>query len=74
MAKDHGSSVKDEHEERADRLERDAERLEEQGDRLERQIDDARSDWESKEHDASVPGAQPEPDEDEASDPEEADS
>jgi hypothetical protein len=49
------------HEERARRLERDAERLEEQGERIEREIDETRRDWESKEQDASVPGAQPEP-------------
>ena len=46
-------------EEPAERLERDADRLEEQGDRLEQHIDETRSDWESKEQDASVPGAQP---------------
>jgi hypothetical protein len=34
--------------------------MEEQGERLERRIDDARSDWESKEQDSSVPGAQSE--------------
>jgi hypothetical protein len=46
-------------EEPAERLERDADRLEEQGDRVEQHIDETRSDWESKEQDASVPGAQP---------------
>jgi hypothetical protein len=49
------------HEEQARELERDAERLEEQGERVDRRIDEARSDWESKERDASVPGAQPDP-------------
>lgn len=48
------------HEEEAERLQRDAERLEEQGDRVERRIEETRGDWESKEGDASVPGAQPE--------------
>jgi hypothetical protein len=42
----------------------DADRLEEQAERLQREIDDARKDWESKEQDASVPGAQPDPDDD----------
>jgi phage shock protein A len=53
------------HEQQAERLEREADRLEEQGDRIERHIDDARKDWESKEHDSAVPGAQPKPGEDE---------
>ncbi|HEY1358679.1 MAG TPA: hypothetical protein VGF21_10260 [Thermoleophilaceae bacterium] len=60
------------HEERAEQLEREAERLEEQGDRIDRRIDESRSDWESKEQDPSVPGAQAEsnvvPDEDEEED------
>jgi hypothetical protein len=43
---------------KAERPERDADRLEEQGERVERHIDETRSDWESKEQDASVPGAQ----------------
>ncbi len=46
-------------------MERDAERLEEQGDRVERHIDETRSDWESKGSDTSVPGAQPDLDEEE---------
>lgn len=53
------------HEEQAERLEREAERLEEAGERVDRRIDEIRGDWESKEHDASVPGAQPAPGEDE---------
>jgi hypothetical protein len=44
-------------------MERDAERLEEQSDRVERHIDETRSDWEGKESDTSVPGAQPDLDE-----------
>jgi TolA-binding protein len=43
--------------------EREADRLQEQGDRLEREIEETRGDWESKEQDASVPGAQPDPQE-----------
>lgn len=53
------------HEQQAERMEREADRLEEQGDRVERRIDDARKDWEDKEHDGSVPGAQPKPGENE---------
>ena len=46
-------------------LEREADRLEEQRDRLEGDIEEARRDWEAKETDSSVPGAQPDPGEDE---------
>ena len=53
------------HEEQAHELERDADRLEEQGERVDRQIEETRSDWEAKEKDASVPGAQPDSGEDE---------
>jgi hypothetical protein len=52
-----------EHEEQAQRMERDADRLEEESDRVGDHIDDARGDWEAKEQDPSVPGAQPDPDE-----------
>ena len=52
-----------EHEEHADRLERELDDLEEQGDRVEEHIGDARSDWESKKADDSVPGAAGEPSE-----------
>ena len=41
---------------------------------MDRQIDETRSDWESKEQDSSVPGAQPEPDEEEVRPSAEADS
>ena len=34
---------------------------------LKERIEEARRDWETKEQDTTVPGAQPEPDEDEAS-------
>jgi hypothetical protein len=47
-----------EHEEQAEQMERDAERMEEQSDRVGDNIDDARRDWEAKEQDPSVPGAQ----------------
>jgi hypothetical protein len=50
-----------EHEEQAERMERDAERMEHDSDRVGDRIDEARKDWEAKEQDASVPGAQPDP-------------
>jgi hypothetical protein len=52
-----------EHEEHADRMEEDADKLERHSDQLGARIDDAQDDWESKEQDISVPGAQPDPDE-----------
>jgi hypothetical protein len=54
-----------EHEEQAERMEEDAERMEEHSDQLGERIDDIESDWEHKEQDASVPGARPDPDEEE---------
>lgn len=58
-----------EHDEKARQLEREAEDLEEQSDRVGEHIDDTRRDWESKEQDPSVPGAQPDPDDEEESVP-----
>jgi hypothetical protein len=58
-----------EHEEQADRLEEDAERMEHHSEQLGERIDDAEGDWERKEQDASVPGAQPDPGEEEESVP-----
>ena len=52
-----------EHEEQADKLEREADRLEEHSDEVGERIEDVKGDWESKESDASVPGAQPAPEE-----------
>ena len=52
-----------EHEERAERLEQDVEQLEEQSERVDEHIRETREDWERKEEDSSVPGAQPDPDE-----------
>ena len=49
-----------EHDEQAARLERDADDMEERSDKLDQRIDETRSDWEAKEQDSSVPGAQPE--------------
>jgi hypothetical protein len=48
-----------EHEEQADRMDEDAERMEQHSEQLGERIDDVESDWERKEEDASVPGAQP---------------
>jgi hypothetical protein len=58
-----------EHEEQADRLEHDADRLEQESDRIGDHIDEARREWEAKEQDPSVPGAQPDPAEEEESVP-----
>jgi hypothetical protein len=52
-----------EHNERADRLEAEADALEKESERVRGEIEDARGDWEAKSSDQSVPGAQPEPDE-----------
>ena len=43
----------------------EAESLKVQGDKLEEAIQDTRKDWEAKQEDASVPGAVPDPGEDE---------
>ena len=58
-----------EHDEQADGMEEDAERMEEHSDQLGERIDDVQSDWEQKEQDASVPGARPDPDDEEESVP-----
>jgi hypothetical protein len=55
-----------EHEEQAERMERDAERMEHESDRVGDTIDETRRDWEAKEEDPGVPGAQPDPDEEQA--------
>jgi hypothetical protein len=54
-----------EHDEQAERMEDDAERMEEHSEQLGERIDDIQSDWERKEKDPAVPGARPDPDEDE---------
>ena len=54
-----------EHEEQAERMEEDAERMEEHSDQLGERIDDIQSDWEQKEQDPAVPGARPDPAEEE---------
>jgi hypothetical protein len=58
-----------EHEQQAERMEGDAERMEEHSDKLGERIDDIQSDWEQKEQDPTVPGARPDPGEDEESMP-----
>jgi hypothetical protein len=52
-----------EHEEQADQMEREADRLEEHTEKVGDRIEDVKGDWEAKESDASVPGAQPDPEE-----------
>ena len=52
-----------EHEERAQRMENEVEDLEEKSERVGEHIRETREDWESKEEDPAVPGAQPDPDE-----------
>jgi hypothetical protein len=47
-----------EHEERADELEREADKLEQHTEHVGNQIEGARKEWESKQEDQSVPGAQ----------------
>ena len=63
---------KPEHEEQADRMEEDAEKLEQHSETLGERIDDIESDWESKEQDPAVPGAQPEADETNTGNPDNA--
>ena len=50
-----------EHEKRAEQMEDEAERMEHHSEQLGERIEDVQEDWEQKEHDASVPGAQPDP-------------
>jgi hypothetical protein len=49
-----------EHEEPAEEMEHDAELMEDESERVGEHIDDTRREWEAKEQDPSVPGAQPE--------------
>jgi hypothetical protein len=58
-----------EHDDRAERLEHEADRMEEHSDEVGDQIEEAREDWEAKEEDSAVPGAQPDPGETEESRP-----
>jgi hypothetical protein len=54
-----------EHEDEAREPERDAEKLQEHSDEVGEQIEETRREWEAKEQDPSIPGAQPDPDEEE---------
>ena len=49
-----------EHEQQSDDLEREAEQMKEQSERVGEHIDETKRDWEAKEDDPRVPGAQPE--------------
>ncbi|HEX2415114.1 MAG TPA: hypothetical protein VHJ37_07855 [Thermoleophilaceae bacterium] len=51
-----------EHDEQADRLEREADDMDRRSEELGDRIEGTRRDWEAKEDDPSVPGAQPDPD------------
>jgi hypothetical protein len=54
-----------EHEQQAERMEDDADRMEQHSEQLGERIGDVEDDWEQKEQDPAVPGALPDPDEDE---------
>jgi hypothetical protein len=56
-----------EHDERADELEQEADKLDDHSDRVGEHIEDARREWEAKEDDPTVPGAQPDRADDEES-------
>jgi hypothetical protein len=58
-----------EHDEQAEELEREAEKLDEHSERVGEHIDETRREWEDKEEDPTVPGAQPPPEEEEESVP-----
>jgi hypothetical protein len=58
-----------EHDEQAEKLAQELERLDEHSDEVGERIDDARRDWEAKEDDPAVPGAQPDPGDEEESVP-----
>jgi hypothetical protein len=48
------------------------EEMQRESERVGRDIEEAREDWEAKQHDTSVPGAQPDPDAAGAEDPDES--
>jgi hypothetical protein len=50
-----------EHEEQGEKLAQELERLDEHSDEVGAEIDEARREWEAKEDDPTVPGAQPDP-------------
>jgi predicted nucleic acid-binding Zn-ribbon protein len=51
----------EDHQDRAEDLEEEAEKMEGEAERVEREIDEARSDWEAKKDASEVPGAVPDP-------------
>jgi chromosome segregation ATPase len=55
----------EDHKERAESLEEEADKLEHEADRVERDIDETRSDWEAKQDSSGVPGAVPDPEDEE---------
>jgi hypothetical protein len=56
-----------EHEEQGEKLAQELERLNEHSDEVGAGIDEARREWEAKEDDPTVPGAQPDPGDEEES-------
>jgi hypothetical protein len=54
-----------EHDEQAAALEREADKLDEHSERVGDHIEETRREWEAKEEDPAVPGAQPKPGENE---------
>ena len=55
-----------EHEEHTEKLARELDRLDEHSEEVGEQIDEARREWEAKEDDPAVPGAQPDRGEEES--------
>jgi hypothetical protein len=51
------------------RREREIDRMEDESERVEEDIEEARREWQAKQRDPGVPGAQPDPGEDEESIP-----
>ena len=58
-----------EHAEQSEKLSRELDRLDEHSEEVGEQIDEARREWEAKEDDPAVPGAQPDPGDEEESVP-----
>jgi hypothetical protein len=58
-----------EQEEQSGKLSRELDRLDEHSEEVGEQIDEARREWEAKEDDPAVPGAQPDPGDEEESVP-----
>jgi phage shock protein A len=56
----------DDHEQQAKEAERELADMEERSERVEQHIEEARKDWEAKKADPSVPGAEEDPDRDDA--------